>query len=344
MKAMVLAAGLGLRLRPLTVYWAKPALPVMGRPIIDYSMDLLKKADIRDVVVNLHHRPQTITKLLEGGAARGLRVHFSEEAEILGTAGGLKNVEHILGEETFVLINGDTLVDVDLADLLRFHHKRGGEATMLLRPKPTGSHYTALGLDQKSRIASIGEELSRPLMFSGVWVLEPSVFKRIPAGLISGLEVELVPSLMKDKALYGYVKDVAWFDIGTPRRYLNACMTIARRGLFREMWRMKPLYPSSTALGGSGVTVGRKVRFLGESSLGANCSIGEGAKIQKSVLWGGVVVGEGAVVRNSIITDGVVLPPESHTEDKVVIKAEGDLSCVRNNEQLAEYVVATIKH
>jgi NDP-sugar pyrophosphorylase family protein len=344
MKAMVLAAGLGLRLRPLTVYWAKPALPVLGRPIIDYTMNLLEKAEIRDVVVNLHHQPKTITRALEYSTARGFQVHFSEEAEILGTAGGLKNVESMLSEETFVLINGDTLVDVDLADLIRFHRKWGGEATMLVRPKPTGSDYTAFGLDQNSRIVSVGGEPSRPLMFAGVWVLEPSVFERIPAGGFSGLEVELIPSLMKDMAVYGYAKDVAWFDIGTPRRYLKACLHVARRGLFRETWQVKPLYPGSLALGGTGVSVGRQVRFLGESVMGTNCSIGEGAKIQKSVLWDDVVVGEGAVVRNSIISNGVILPPESQTEDKVVIKAEGDLSRVRNNEQVADYVVAPIKH
>ena len=238
MKAMVLAAGLGLRLRPLTVYWAKPALPVMGRPIIDYTMNLLRKADIRDVIVNLHHRPQTITSLLEGNAARGLQIHFSEEPEILGTAGGLKNVEGLLGEGTFVLINGDTLVDIDLSEMIRFHRKRGGEATMLVRPKPTGSNYTAVGLDQKSRVVTLGEELSRPLMFAGVWILEPSVFERIPPGRFGGLEVELIPSLMEDKAIHGYARDVAWFDIGTPRRYLSACLYIARRGLFRDLWRI----------------------------------------------------------------------------------------------------------
>ena len=134
MKAMVLAAGLGLRLRPLTVYWAKPALPVLGRPIVDYTMNLLQKADIREVVVNLHHRPDSITKALEEASDRGLRVQLSEESEILGTAGGLKKAESFLRKETFVLINGDTLVDVDISDLLRFHATRGGEATMLLRP------------------------------------------------------------------------------------------------------------------------------------------------------------------------------------------------------------------
>ena len=344
MKAMVLAAGLGLRLRPLTVYWAKPALPVLGRPIVDYTMNLLQKADIQEVVVNLHHRPDTIIKALEDAPDRGLRVQFSEESEILGTAGGLKKAESFLGKDTFVLINGDTLVDVDLSELLRFHRTRGGEATMLLRPKPTGSDYTAIGIDQKSRIVSMGGELTRPLMFAGVWVLEPSVFERMRPGCFGGLEVELIPSLIKEKVVYGYEKDVAWFDIGTSWRYLDTCLKMARRGSFRDMWSVKPLEPRSTILAGSGVTVARRARFLGESVLGPNCSIAEGAKIQKSVLWNGVVVGKGAMVRNSIITEGVVLPPESQTEDQVVIRAEGDLSRFRARERLADYVVAPIKH
>lgn len=344
MKAMVLAAGLGLRLRPLTVCWAKPALPVLGRPVVDYAMKLLEKADIREVVVNLHHRPDSITKALEDASDRGLRVQFSEETEILGTAGGLKKAESFLGKDTFVLINGDTLVDVDLPDLLQFHRRRGGEATMLLRPKPTGSDYTAFGLDKKSRILSMGGEVPRPLMFAGVWVLEPTVFERLRPGRFGGLELELIPSLIKEKVVYGYEKDVAWFDIGTPGRYLDTCLKMTRRGLFRDMWCVKPLEPGSAVLAGSGVTVARQVCFLGESVLGSNCRIDEGAKVQKSVLWDGVVVGKGAMVRNSILAEGVVLPPGSQTEDQVVIRAEGNLSRFRARERSADYVVASIKH
>lgn len=350
MMAMVLAAGIGQRLRPLTIFWAKPALPILGTPLIEYTLAQLERAGIHEVVVNLHHQPETITRVLDEVAKRGWRIHYSREPTLLGTAGGLKQAASILGDETFVLVNGDTLVDVDLAALVDWHRQRGGDATLLVRPKPTGSDYTALGLDPGARVVAIGGEPSPPHMFAGVWVFEPSVFDRIPASRFSGLEVEVLPDLVKERAVFGCTKDVAWFDIGSPKRYLSACLKMARQGLFQDLWRVERLRlanrPDSDAivLAGSGTTIGRDVRFLGESVLGSHCRVERGAVVQRSVLWDQVVIGGGAIVRNSIIGDGVSLPAGSRIENKVVLKPNGDVEQVRASERMDDHVVAPIKN
>jgi NDP-sugar pyrophosphorylase family protein len=349
MKSMVLAAGMGRRLRPLTVCWAKPALPILGRPLIEYTLMLLGRAGIRDVVVNLHHKPESIRRALSGAAGQGFHLHYSEEKEILGTAGGLKKVESLLGEETFVLVNGDTLVDVEVAEIIKSHRRFGGEATLLLRPKPAGSDYMAIGLDRDSRLVSMGGEYSSPLMFAGIWVLEPSVLERIPPDRYCRLEVELLPALMEEGKAFGFVKDLAWFDIGTPRRYLSACLGTARRGILKEHWSVEvvpPLKASSSdtvVVAGPGTMIDSSACFTGDSVLGANCKVGPNARIQRSVLWDGVLVGEGATVRNSIVAAEVRLRAGSHTENKIVLNPGKARRDVRAREVVEGHVVASIK-
>jgi NDP-sugar pyrophosphorylase family protein len=348
MKAMVLAAGLGRRLRPLSVCWAKPTLPIVGRPLIGYTLALLGRTGIRDVVINLHHNPGSVRDAASR-FARGLSLHFSEEANILGTAGGVKKVEPLLREGTFILLNGDTLADVDLTEMMEWHRHQGAEATLLLRPKPAGSDYTSIELDQDSRIVSMGGESASPLMFGGLWVLEPSVLDRIPAGRSCGLEVELLPSLFREGRAFGFVEDVAWFDIGTPRRYLSACLEMVRQGIFRDLWEAEVLSffeDSSSDLvvaAGPGTTMESGARFTGDGVLGSNCEIQSSARIQRSVLWDRVVVGEGAVVRNSIVADDVCLAPGSHTENKIVLNAETVCRQFRAREVVGGHVIAEIK-
>jgi NDP-sugar pyrophosphorylase family protein len=345
MKAMVLAAGMGKRLRPLTVYWAKPALPFLGRPLIEYTFEILGRAGIREVVVNLHHGSDTIVQALR--SAEEFRIHYSREDEILGTGGGLKKAEPFLSDGTFVLINGDTFVDVDLEEMVSWHREHGGEATLLLRPKPTGSSYTSIGLDAHARLHSLGEEVAEPYMFAGVWVLEPSILSRIPADRFSRLEVELIPRLLQEGTAIGFPKEIPWFDIGTPRRYLKACLQTARHGILRDLWKVDRFQAGQNAdtvvVAGPGTTTEADVRFVGESVLGSQCRLGRGATVHRSVLWERVTLGEGAVVRHSILAEGVSIPAGRHIENKVVVKDRGKTSEIRTSELEKDQIVARIK-
>jgi len=355
-KAMVLAAGEGRRLRPLTVFTAKPAIPLLGASPIECGIELLRRAGATEIVVNLHHNPETIEQTLaRNDWAKDLALHYSSEEEILGTGGGLKQAEGWLSEGTFVVVNGDTVVDVDVRALLDWHRDRSAEATLLLRPKPEGSGYTEFRLDEDGRILSIGKKSERmpALMFAGLWVLEPSIFERLPAGRFARLEVDLLPKLILEGNAFGLEADCPWFDIGTPDRYLQACREMAQRGILRDVWRAEavPSLPSlpdgNVVLAGPGTVIDPSARFTGTSILGANCRVEAGARLRGVVLWDGVTVAESAIVRDSVIADGVSLAPASRTVGKLVARlrkgSRDERSSLRAREISGDCVVAPIR-
>ncbi|MGH7788987.1 MAG: nucleotidyltransferase family protein [Candidatus Binatia bacterium] len=222
MKAMILAAGLGSRLRPLTDRVPKPLVQVGGQPLIAYPLALLRAAGIRDVVINLHHLGGALRDALGDGDAYGVSITWSEEAPaILDTGGGIKQAQAWLGGDRFVVLNSDTILDLDLADMIRFHAGRGALATMLLRPDREQRRYGEIEIDATARIRRF---LGRPavvdapltaLMFGGVHVFEPQVFDYMEAGRF-GINAETYPRMLADgAALYGYRFDGYWRVLDT---------------------------------------------------------------------------------------------------------------------------------
>ncbi|HEX9724696.1 MAG TPA: NDP-sugar synthase [Vicinamibacteria bacterium] len=355
LRAMVLAAGEGRRLRPLTVFRAKPAIPLLGGSPIECAMDLLRRAHVSDVVVNLHHNPETVEETLaKTDWGRDFALHYSREVEILGTAGGLKQAEQWLSEGTFLLLNGDTVLDTDVTALVDWHRARAAEATLLLRPKPPGTGYTELSLAEDGRIVLIGKgEVSPALMFAGLWVLEPTIFQRLTAGRFARLEVDLLPKLILEGTVFGFVAELPWFDIGTPEAYLRACEEMARSGVFRTTWRAEVVEslpnspPGSLVLAGPNTSIDPEARFTGTSILGANCRVERGAHLRRAVLWDHVTVGDSALVRDSVIASDVSLAPASRTVNKLVARLRrgirDDRSSIRAREIAGDCVVAPIK-
>lgn len=228
MKAMILAAGLGTRLRPLTDRLPKPLLPVGDRPLIHYGLLLLRKYGITEVIINLHHCAQKLRDSLGDGTALGIRIHYSEEPEILGTGGGLRKVMKFLSNGTFILINGDILVDVNLDKVVEHHQKKRAAATMVLREDPAADQWGAIETDGQGQIRRIlqkggseGDHLSK-YMFTGVHVLEPLIFQYIPAGRFYSIMDAYVEMLQKGEKMYGYPMRGYWMDLGTPERYHQA--------------------------------------------------------------------------------------------------------------------------
>jgi NDP-sugar pyrophosphorylase family protein len=234
MKAMVLAAGLGTRLQPLTKQMPKALLPVAGRPLIHYPLLLLKRYGITDIVINLHHHGHKIIDVLGDGRAMGLRLHYSQEPTILGTGGGIKQARQWLGETTFLVINSDILVDLNLDDVVEFHRRRHATVSMVVRTDPDVARYGVIELDGQDRIRTIighggqegqgsaGAGSLRPFMFTGVHLLEPSVFDAIPGHGFSSITDVYIAMLQHDEPLFGYVTKGAWMDLGTPERYQEA--------------------------------------------------------------------------------------------------------------------------
>ncbi|MBI5747968.1 MAG: nucleotidyltransferase family protein [Nitrospinae bacterium] len=230
MKAIVLAAGYGERMRPLTNSIPKPLLPINGKPILHYTLQLLKKNGIFEIVINLHHLPDMIMEAFGDGSSFGMKIHYSYEKEILGTAGGIKAAERFLKDGTFLVINSDIIADIDIKKVLKFHKKKKTFVTMVLRHDPDVDRYGAIEIDSDGRIRRFlgkpeynGISPLKKLMFTGIHIFEPEIFDEMPSKRYCGITEETYPKLInKNTPIYGYEFNGYWIDIGTPERYENA--------------------------------------------------------------------------------------------------------------------------
>jgi len=225
MKAMILAAGLGTRLRPLTDNLPKPLLPLEGHPLIEYTLLLLRRNGLTDVMINLHYQGEKIRASLGDGSRLGMKIRYSEEPQILGTGGGIKNVQSYFSDEPFLVINSDILVDVDLTRVIESHRRQNCAATMVLREDPDVEKWGPIGVDSQNRIRQLlgkpewtGEPLSKK-MFTGIHVMGPRVLSYIPDGKFSNIVDAYIEMTRKGDRLMAHVCSDYWMDIGTPDRY-----------------------------------------------------------------------------------------------------------------------------
>jgi NDP-sugar pyrophosphorylase family protein len=234
MKAMVLAAGQGTRLHPLTEQIPKALVPVAGRPMIEYSLLLLKRYGIRDIIINLHHLGDQIERYLGDGAQLGLQISYSKEPELLDTGGGLLKAKPFFQGGPFIVINTDVLIDVSLSELIEFHTKKGAAASLVLRPDPLADQYGSMEIDSdgrihrflQARIASTPSVLTTKLMFTGVQVLEPRIFDYMEPDdgvrKFSTTKDTYPRMLLHQERLFGFRFDGFWQDVGTASRIKEA--------------------------------------------------------------------------------------------------------------------------
>lgn len=231
MKAMILAAGLGTRLRPLTDTIPKPLLPVGGVPLIVWNLLLLRAGGIREVIINLHYLGLMIEETLGDGSRWDMRITYSHEVELLGTGGGLKATEWFFGGQPFFVMNGDTLIDLDLRAFLDFHDLQGGVATLVLRDDPQAVQWGAVETDAQDRILRInGQGIEECVskravtsrMFAGVHILHPSILDEAPTGKPFSIIDSYTRALAGGSRLLGFVHTGYWSDIGTVERYTQA--------------------------------------------------------------------------------------------------------------------------
>jgi NDP-sugar pyrophosphorylase family protein len=226
MKAMILAAGFGTRLRPLTNVMPKPLLPVAGTPLIVWNLLLLKRHRFQEVVINLHHLGPMIEQALGDGTRFGLRIQYSHEAVILGTGGGIKQVEAFFSGEPFLILNGDTLFELDLDALIAFHRERDAAATLVLREDPEAARWGVVEIGPDGHVVTItGKGLSTdgqptaPRMFAGIHILHPRLLGAVPHGKESSIIEAYVRGLHEGERIIGYDLTGYWSDVGTPERY-----------------------------------------------------------------------------------------------------------------------------
>ena len=229
MKAMVLAAGLAARLRPLTETKPKPLLPVAGRSILEWNLLLLKRHGSTEVIINLHHLGEQIVRALGDGTRLGLRLAYSHEPTLQGTGGGIKQAAPFLKDGPFLVLNGDTLSECDLTALIAAHRASGALATLAVRDDPDASTWGPVTLDARGRILQINGKppLAEPqaalpaCMFAGIHVMEPAVLDAIPTG--PGSIIDVYGGLLRQgRLLHGYRMSGYWSDIGDPERYAQA--------------------------------------------------------------------------------------------------------------------------
>lgn len=234
MKGVILCAGEGRRLRPLTERLPKPMLPVAGRPLVGHLIDLLRRHGVREIAINLHHRPQAIRDYLGDGRRFGARITYSLEERLLGPAGGVKRLEPFIADEPCFILYGDVLTDLDLSALRAFHVGRRAALTMALyRPEAIGD-CGAARLGNDGRVVEFVEKPSpgrEPSSWAnaGVYLIEPEVLRFIPPDQPFDFGAELFPLLIeRGPPLYGYRSDALVLDIGTPQRYRRAQLLLER--------------------------------------------------------------------------------------------------------------------
>lgn len=228
MKAMILAAGLGTRLRPLTDRLPKPLLPVSGRPLIEWTLLLLRRYGVRDVIINLHHLGHLIEQALGDGSAFAMRIAYSREPVLLGTGGGLKQAEPFFSGEPFLVVNGDTLFDLDLTAMAAAHREGRSIATMALRADPEPERWGAVEVDAEHHVLRIngrgrdGGGRTSKRMFAGVHLMHPRLLADVPVGRDSSVIEAYVRAIQGGETVGGYEWSGYWSDIGTPERYEQA--------------------------------------------------------------------------------------------------------------------------
>lgn len=241
---MILSAGLGTRMRPLTLSTPKPLVEVAGRPLIDFALATLVAAGIRHVVINLHHLGEQIRGYLGDGRERGLHLDYSVEEILQGSGGGIRDAKRLLGSGTFVTLNADTLIGIDLRPFLQKHRERAAAATLILRKDPQMDRFGTIGIGADGRVkrflahmAPSEVDRGEPYMFTGVQILEERVFDFMEArGPFSITETTYPRMLAAGEPLFGAVFAGPWLTVGSPEELAAAEGALRRRALDWPPW------------------------------------------------------------------------------------------------------------
>lgn len=292
--ALVLAAGLGTRLRPLSHVRAKPAVPIAGEPAIRRILRWLRTAGVRDVVLNLHYRPETIVAHVGDGSDLGLAVRYSWEQPVLGSAGGPRHALPLLATDPFFIVNSD-LTDVDLAGLAEAHAASGALVTMALTPAWDRSKYGGVLVDGSNAVTEfVPRRAAVPARhFVGVQVACREAF----AGVVDGVPHESTGDLYRTwiaerpGSIKGFVSRASFWDTGTPVDYLASALAIAARDGFSS------------------------------PPLGRRSTVDPSSRLTETVVWDDVTIAEGCELQRCVVADGVRIPPGSRFRDAAVLPA-----------------------
>lgn len=337
---MILAAGFGTRFQPVTHTLPKPMIPVLNRPLLGWAVEACLASGINELIVNLHHIPGPIRTYLDQEYGNRASFELSEEEEILGTGGALRQVRHLL-QDDFVLMNGDTIQWPPFPELLETRREQNALACLLLRHPPSGENFTEVWLDH-GRISGFGEGEGEPLMFAGAHAMSPEIVDLLPDRPFSGLTEDVYMPAVKrgEPELAGYVRDGLWFDVGKPARYMEAT-----RGLLVAIKEEQIAPPSGNELVDGSLRHDSAVveGSIESSSIGARSRIAAGAEIQRSVLWEDVLIEGSTSISGSIIAHGVELPPGSRVRNLLVAPAVGNFAYEDHSTVIDRWVARPVR-
>jgi mannose-1-phosphate guanylyltransferase len=325
MKAMVLAAGLGTRLRPLTYEITKPMVPVLDRPVMEHIVELLERHGFDEVVANLHYFPDSIREYF------GERLSYRFEEELLGTAGGVRGCADFFGEEPFLVISGDALTDVDLGALLARHRQTGGVATLAVKQVADTREYGVVLHDRDGRITGFQEkpapeEALSDLGNCGIYLFDQRIFDYFPARPFVDWAQDVFPVLLENDVPF-HIHEVReyWNDVGSLSELRQGTFD-ALRGELHLQIEGEEISPGVTVAGGAGgsplrvdtevegevwigrdVRIGERVRMMGPVVLGDGVSVGAGAQLRESIVFPGTDVASESILIGAIAGHGGIL-------------------------------------
>jgi NDP-sugar pyrophosphorylase family protein len=297
MRAMILSAGYGTRLWPLTEDRTKPAIPILGKPLVGYVAEYLARYGCDEIVVNLHHHPQSVRQALGDGSRFGVKLHYVEEPVILGTSGAIDNARALLDGDTFVVVNGKIITDIDLHAAFETHRRTNAIATLVLLPNVAYEKFsiveTADGFVRGFGGMPTADDTTDdpPLMFTGIQILEPKIFDYIPRGVFSHSTTDVYPqAIANGERLTTHVASGRWYELSTMQRYLDISLQ-----LLAETGQ----------------------RFFA----GIGSKLSASATVEQSILWDDVVVESGARVTRTVLGDNVRIGAGDVIEDAAVVCA-----------------------
>lgn len=347
MKCMLLTAGRGNRLRPLTVRRAKPVMPLVDRPLVVHTLERLAAAGVTEVFMNLHHLPETVRVTVEHNLPPGVSVTFSEEPQILGTAGGLKAVEGLLAEEEhFMMVNGDCYYGFPFEPIVQAHRNRKPLATMVLRQAMPGSRFSPVGIDGEGRVTHIASVPAGGLAtavgtrtFLGVHVISRGIWRYMTRTGEYDINRHVYPQAMeRGEEVFGFDVTGPWHDIGTPRRLLAATLDVlhARAGASPELPGVRIEHPVWI---GPGVTVGEDTILTG-SVLRPGAVVGPSCVLSRCIVMEGCRIGARSTLQDVILDADTVIPANSDLSDCAVTPWRGGEGRLRRREVIGDNVVA----
>ena len=351
MKAIIMAGGEGTRLRPLTCNLPKPMVPVANRPMMEYCVALLKRNGIRDIGVTLRYLPETIIEHFGDGSDFGVKMCYFVEDSPLGTAGSVKNAGSFL-DQTFVVVSGDALTDINLSEAIKFHKERGAIATIVLTRVNCPLEYGVVITGEEGRIRRFLEKPGWGEVFSdtvntGIYVLEPEVLDYFGAGQNFDFSKDLFPHLLKEnKPLYGYVIDGYWCDIGGLEVYLQAHRDILSGAVQVDLpgkqvrsavWIEEgaSVHPDARLEGP--LVVGKHTEICSGAHVGAftvlgrGCAVQSGASLKRSVVWNHCFVGKKTTLRGAVLANKVQVQAHAGIYEGAVV---GDNSVIKERSLL----------